>query len=84
MASSDALSKYDYGLAIAREFDLDADLIARQGPPEGAHATSRSRDLSLDTSRAAALLGGPLQTQEAGVAQARDEESTVGAEVRGS
>ena len=84
VASSDALSKYDYGLAIAREFDLDADLIARQGPPEGAHATSRSRDLSLDTSRAAALLGGPLQTQEAGVAQARAEESTVGAEVRGS
>lgn len=84
VASSDALSKYDYGVTIAREFDLDADLIARLGPPEGAHAASRSRNLSLSTDRAAVLLGAPLQTQAAGVAQARADEAGIGAEVRGS
>jgi dTDP-4-dehydrorhamnose reductase len=82
VASCDALSKYDYGVTIAREFGLDADLIARLGPPEGAHAASRSRNLSLCTDRAAGLLGSPLQSQEAGVAQARAEETTIGAEVR--
>ena len=84
VASSDALSKYDYGVTIAREFGLDPDLIARLGPPEGAHAASRSRNLSLNTDLAARLLGGALQSQAAGVAQARAEESTIGVEVRGS
>ena len=63
VASSDALSKYDYGILVAERFGLDADLIARRGPDADAHAASRSRDLSLDTSRAAAILGRPCRAR---------------------
>ena len=83
LASSDALSKYDYGLLIAERFGLDRELIARLGPDPGAHAASRSRDLSLNTARAAALLGAPLQTQGQGIRQAYDDESVLASIIRG-
>ena len=77
VASSDALSKFDYGMLVAEQFGLDSGLIARLGPDPGAHAASRSRDLSLDTSRASGLLGSPLPTQEQGVAQAFADEPLI-------
>ena len=82
VASSDALSKYDYGILVAEQFGLDADLIARRGPDADAHAASRSRDLSLDTSRAAAILGRPLQSQGEGIRQAYDDESVIAGIIR--
>lgn len=82
VASSDALSKYDYGNLVAERFGLDADLIARRGPDADAHAASRSRDLSLDTSRAAAILGRPLQSQGEGIRQAYDDESVIAGIIR--
>lgn len=82
VASSDALSKYDFGVIVARQFGLDETLIERRGPDPSAHATSRSRDLSLNTSKVAALLGVRMQTQEEGVEQARHDDSTIGREVR--
>jgi len=82
VASSDALSKYDYGILVADQFGLDADLIDRQGPDPDAHAASRSRDLSLDTSRAAAILGRPMQTQGEGIRQAYDDESLIAGIIR--
>ena len=84
VASRDALSKYDFGIDVARTFGLDATLIAPLGPPPGAHATSRSRDLSLRTDAVAAALGQPMQSQGEGIAQAYDEESTIGQLVRRS
>lgn len=83
VTSSDALSKYDYGLLIAEQFGLDRELIARLGPDPGAHAASRSRDLSLNTARAAALLGAPMQTQGQGIRQAYDDESVLASIIRG-
>lgn len=82
VASRDALSKYDYGILVAEQFGLDADLIARRGPDADAHAASRSRDLSLDTSRAAAILGRPLQSQGEGISQAYDDESVIAGIIR--
>lgn len=82
IASCDALSKYDYGILIAERFGLDSALIARQGPDPDAHAASRSRDLSLDTSRAAAILGRPLQTQSEGVGEAYHDESRIAPIIR--
>lgn len=70
VASSDARSKYEFGMLVAERFGLDSGLIARLGPDPDAHTTSRARDLSLSTARAASLLGHPLQTQAEGVAQA--------------
>lgn len=84
LASSDALSKYDFGVGVAEQFGLDAGLIARQGPRADAHATSRSRDLSLNTDRAAGLLGVRMQTQLEGVAQAYDDESAIAPAIRGA
>lgn len=83
LASSDALSKYDYGMLIAEQFGLDRELIARLGPDPGAHAASRSRDLSLNTARAAALLGAPMQTQGQGIRQAYDDEFVLASIIRG-
>ena len=82
LASSDALSKYDFALLVARQFALDADLIARRGPDADTHASSRSRDLSLDTSRAAAILGQPMQSQADGIRQAYYDESVIAGIIR--
>ena len=82
VASSDALSKYDYGILVAERFGLDADLIERRGPDPLAHTTSRSRDLSLDTLRVAGLLGTPMQSQGEGVRQAYDDESLIAGTIR--
>ncbi len=82
VASSDALSKFDYGVLVADQFGLDSDLIERRGPDPQAHTTSRSRDLSLDTSRVAGLLGTPMQSQAEGIAQAYDDESLIAGTIR--
>jgi len=83
IASSDALSKFDFGLTVARTFGLDASLIAPMGSAADGHATSRSRDLSLNTTRAASLLGAPMQSQTDGVREARDEEPVLVPRLRG-
>jgi len=82
VASSDALSKYEFGVLVAEHFGLDSALIAREGPPPQAHTTSRARNLSLDTSKAAALLGGPLQTQSAGISQSAADERELAPIIR--
>lgn len=82
IASSDALSKYEYGMLVAHQFGLDPTLIARLGPDPGAHTASRSRDLSLDTSQTAALLGAPLQTQAEGIRQAHHDEVSMTSMIR--
>lgn len=82
VASSDALSKYEFGVAVARQFGLDSELIAMQGPVEGEHATSRTRDLSLNTDLVASLMGGPMQTQSDGIRQASNDESVLANSIR--
>lgn len=67
VTSPDALTKYEFGLAVAREFNLDADLIspsvADMHPPRG-------RDISLDVSKAEEFLGHRLATQLEGISAA--------------
>lgn len=74
LASSDALSKYEFGLAVAAEFGFDQGLIfpasADVDPP-------RNRDLSLDVTKATRILGRPLLTQGAGIAQARADDRSL-------
>ncbi len=79
VASSDALSKHDFGVAVAEEFELDPDLISPSPASLGDHATSRSRDISLNTDLLASILGIRPQDQRSGIRQARAEESSVGA-----
>ncbi|MDP2012753.1 MAG: SDR family oxidoreductase [Actinomycetota bacterium] len=82
VASSDALSKYEFGMSVAEQFGLDSSLIAREGPPADAHTTSRARNLSLNTSKAAAVLGSPLATQAEGIRQAGSDEPVLAPLIR--
>ncbi len=60
LVGSEHLSKYDFGVAIARQFDLDADLIRPASVTEAGLAAARSPKLILDSSRLAAALAEPL------------------------
>ena len=82
VASSDARSKYEFGVSVADAFALDASLIAREGPPPDAHTVSRARTLSLDTAKAATVLGAPLPTQEEGVRLAAAQEAELAPRIR--
>jgi dTDP-4-dehydrorhamnose reductase len=82
VASSDAVSKHDFGVRIAEEFGLDESLISPRGAAAGGHSTSRSRDISLNTDRLASLLGEAPETQAAGIAKAHEDEATIGVALR--
>lgn len=64
IASSESVSKYDFGRALAVTFGLDAGLIVPA--PSGQRRNRGGSNRSLDTSRAADLLGSPLPGQDAG------------------
>ena len=68
VTSPDALSKYEFGVAVAEEFGLDASLIA---PTTADVIPPRNRDLSLDVSRAQSILTTPLLTQREGIVRAK-------------
>ncbi len=70
VTSSDALTKYGFGVAVAETFGLDASLIT---PTAADVIPPRQGDLSLDVSKVAAVLGSPLPTQREGIAMARDD-----------
>jgi dTDP-4-dehydrorhamnose reductase len=77
VASSDKLSKYDFGRTIAEVFGLDAGLIAPVSAMSASHSTPRARDLSLSTDRLRALLGIKAPAQQVGILQARDDSPTL-------
>ena len=77
VASSDAVSKHEFGIAVARAFGLDENLITPEHSAAGGHGTSRSRDISLNTDLLASLLGGDHRTQADGIAQAAVDESRL-------
>ena len=77
VASSDALSKFDYGQEIARQFELNGSLIAAATDSSKTLMNSRGRNLSLNTDHLAQLLGHSAETQLEGIISARKEESLV-------
>jgi dTDP-4-dehydrorhamnose reductase len=83
LGAANALSKYEFGVQVASQFGLDAELISPVAAAAGGHATSRARDLSLDTSLLESLLGWTVPTQEVGLASAYDDESTLASRVKG-
>jgi len=68
VTSTDSLSKYEFGRAVAEEFGLPIELI---NPAASNVHPSRNRDISLDVHRAEALLGARLATQREGIARAK-------------
>ena len=77
VASSDAVSKYAFGIMVARQFGLDEGLITPEHSDAGGHGTSRSRDISLNTDRYTALVGRPAQSQWEGVRRSMAEEQPL-------
>ncbi|MDH5507136.1 MAG: SDR family oxidoreductase [Anaerolineae bacterium] len=67
--SSQALSKYAFGVAIARQFDLDESLISPTSVADGELKAARSPKLTLRTEKLAAALGKPLPDVDSGVAR---------------
>ncbi|NPV57711.1 MAG: SDR family oxidoreductase [Anaerolineae bacterium] len=67
VVSSQALSKYDFGCAIARRFGLNASLIAPSSWTEGGLKAARSPNLMLSTAKLVRELGRSLPDQEEGL-----------------
>lgn len=65
VVARDALSKLDFGRAVAAEFDLDDSLIFESSVEGG------PKDLSLRSDRLAGLRGAPMPSQVEGIARAR-------------
>jgi dTDP-4-dehydrorhamnose reductase len=65
--SREALSKYDFGCRIARQFGLDEALIRPVSWKEAGLKALRSPRLTLCTEKLAAALGEPLPDQAAGL-----------------
>lgn len=73
IAAHNALTKYQFGVTVARSFNLDEDLILPTTSSAVGLSTSRSRDLSLDVARAETLLGSLLPTQAEGITAAHQD-----------
>jgi dTDP-4-dehydrorhamnose reductase len=84
VASSDALSKFDFGRAVASQFGLSPELVVPTTAPAPHDSPSRTRDLSLATDLLAGWLGSRPATQLEGLRAAYDDEATVPADLRAS
>jgi len=82
IASSDALSKYDFGLTVAAEFGLDEKLIEPILSTEVGLSTSRSRNLSLNTDLFQSFTKTNVETQAEGINRSRREEKIIGLAIR--
>ena len=65
--SADVLSKYEFGVAIARRFGFDPDLIEPISVADSHLKASRSPNLSMRTAKLVQALGQPTPTISAGL-----------------
>jgi dTDP-4-dehydrorhamnose reductase len=70
VTSPDRVTKYDFGVAVASEFGLDASLIT---PTSADIHPPRNGDISLDVSKVQTALGISLPTMREGIALARTD-----------
>jgi len=67
VVSSNSLTKYEFGLAVAQEFGLDSGLIKP-------FASTDAKDISLSTSKLAQSLSTSIETQAQGIALAKEQQ----------
>ncbi len=67
VVSSECLSKYEFGVRLARQFGLDEGLISPISWTESGLKASRSSNLRLRSDKLAGALGGPLPAQAPGL-----------------
>lgn len=82
LASSDPLSKFDFGVTVANVFNLDAHLIQPVSAQKAINSTSRSRNLSLNTELASTVIGHDMESQFDGIKRAELEESSLAKTLR--
>jgi dTDP-4-dehydrorhamnose reductase len=69
VVSPEHLSKYDFGVRIAKRFGFDADLIEPIRMYEIARGAPRALNLVLKPDKVQAALGHPLPSVDAGIEQ---------------
>lgn len=74
VTSPDAMSKYEFGVAVAEEFGLDPTLIT---PTTADVDPPRNRDLSLDVTRVQRILHALLPTQREGIKRAKSDRTLL-------
>jgi dTDP-4-dehydrorhamnose reductase len=67
VVSSECMSKYDFGVAIARQFDFDEKLVLPTSVQDSGLKAPRSPRLTLRTEKAAAALGATLPGLQPGL-----------------
>lgn len=72
-----ALSKFDFGMAVAKEFGLDSSQMKAGLVGSKAGLAQRGVNLELSTKRIEAVLGRPMESIEEGVALAQRERSAL-------
>jgi dTDP-4-dehydrorhamnose reductase len=75
--ASDAASKYDFGLAVAREFSLDSQVMTPGILSDDPTLSVRGRNMHLSTAKIEGLLGRPMPSTFSGLARARAEKSAL-------
>ena len=83
VASRDALTKYEFGMAVAHRFDLPEHLISPAAADPSA-IPPRSRNISLNTDKLASILGGPVPSQAEGIDLAHRDAAALRSYVRNS
>jgi len=85
VGSSDRLSKFEFGRAVARTFGFDETLVQPGSVASLGAGVVRSNRLSMDSSAFAAATGRPMPTIAEGLERMRqDRESGYAARVRGT
>ncbi len=74
VTSPDALTKYEFGVAVAEEFDLDPALIS---PTRADIDPPRFGDISLNVAKVQTTLGRLLPTLIEGISRAREDAPTL-------
>lgn len=60
VAGAERVSKFDFGLAVARQFECDPAAIVANSVESFSFAAQRPRDMSLNVAKTATMLGRPL------------------------
>jgi len=68
-----SMSKYDFGMSIARQFAYDESLVIPTSVADGGLTAARSPNLTLSTEKLAVALGHPLPAFEPGLAKFHDQ-----------
>lgn len=75
--ASDAMSKFDFGRAVALEFGLDAGVMAPGVLEDARHLSARGKNLALSTALIERAIGRPMPTCVEGLKAAHAERAEV-------